>query len=184
MWRLESKQYNTMNTIQYNTIQYNTIHSSYAMVSSGRQEPLRECVYEENASDKWHVLRYLMRKHCITNSSYVSGEKRKCQKMWETTHFTSISNNLILISKVWNTSKKWSEIKDLPSNAIYSNEKKVQQYEKYKLLFSSYTWLYQTNKKTFDSKNWAVFSFLVPCLSRNLLVCLPVRTYVQPLAGK
>ena len=46
---------------------------------------------------------------------------------------------------------------------------------------------YQTNRKTFRQKNWAVLRFLVPCftiLSRNHLVCFPVRTYVQPLAGK
>ena len=27
-------------------------------------EPLGECVYEENTSDKWHVRRYPTRKHC------------------------------------------------------------------------------------------------------------------------
>ena len=56
----------------------------YAMLSSGilwsmprvtcifrmTQEPLGECVYKENASDKWHVPRYPTRKHCKTTLSH------------------------------------------------------------------------------------------------------------------
>ena len=33
-------------------------------------EPLGECVYRENASDKWHVPRYPTRKHCIATLSH------------------------------------------------------------------------------------------------------------------
>ena len=33
-------------------------------------KPLGECVYEENTSDKWHVPRYPTRKHCITTLSH------------------------------------------------------------------------------------------------------------------
>ena len=34
------------------------------------REPLGESVCEENTSDKWHIPRYPMRKHCITNLSH------------------------------------------------------------------------------------------------------------------
>ena len=33
-------------------------------------EPLGECVYEENTSDNWHVPQYPTRKHCITTLSH------------------------------------------------------------------------------------------------------------------
>ena len=37
-----------------------------SLVVSYTHEPLGECLYEENTSDKWHVPRYPTRKHCIT----------------------------------------------------------------------------------------------------------------------
>ena len=43
---------------------------------------LGECAYEENTSDKWHVPRYPMRKHCITTLSIskTSESLQKCSK--------------------------------------------------------------------------------------------------------
>ena len=62
---------------------YVCMYTSYAMLSSGipwnmprhlyfpyTHEPLGECVYEENTSDKWHVPRYPTKKHCITTLSH------------------------------------------------------------------------------------------------------------------
>ena len=61
------------------------INTSFAMLSSGiacnmprvtcifrihTSLPLGECVYEENASDKWHIPRYPTRKHCIITLSH------------------------------------------------------------------------------------------------------------------
>ena len=47
-------------------------------------EPLGECVYEENTSDKWHVSRYSTRKHCITSITSTFGNfgLRKSSKVF------------------------------------------------------------------------------------------------------
>ena len=42
----------------------------YATCHLYTHEPLGECVYEENTSDKWHVPRYPTQKHCITTLSH------------------------------------------------------------------------------------------------------------------
>ena len=43
-------------------------------------EPLGECVCEENTIGKWHVPRYLTRKHCITTLSHMP---KSSENLWE-----------------------------------------------------------------------------------------------------
>ena len=56
-------------------------------------------VNEENTSDKWHVLRYPNRKHCITTLSHVSGEKKTMsQNVRDYTFY--LGNDLMLNSEL------------------------------------------------------------------------------------
>ena len=63
-------QYNTYqlcNAFEWDIVEYATRHLYFPYT----HEPLGECVYEENTSDKWHVPRYPTRKHCITTLFHV-----------------------------------------------------------------------------------------------------------------
>ena len=57
-------------------------------------------------------------------------------------------------------------------------------FSKIQICSSLLTHDYQTNRKSFRQKNWAIFSSLVPRLPSSVFACCPVSTYVQPLAGK
>ena len=52
-------------------IPWNMPHVTFKIVFSVyTREPLSECVYKENTSDKWHVTRYPSRMHCMAILSY------------------------------------------------------------------------------------------------------------------
>ena len=85
-------------------------------------EPLGECVYEENTSDKWHVPRYPTRKHCITTLSHayifgklmeILGRARKSLRISE--KFENASNPVFEeLKTIYETfGKLWKQFKSV-----------------------------------------------------------------------
>ena len=69
-------------------------HASLVFLCIRTHEPLGDCVFEENTTNKWHVPQYPTRKYCITTSShaYIFGKLTAIfGRFWKSSEFLKTS---------------------------------------------------------------------------------------------